>query len=58
MMHILFASQASTLNIVFVSQYLFSSAEFGLWLALVTMTIEVALGGGRRVCFRPRQTEK
>lgn len=29
-----------------------------VWLNLVTMTMEVALGGGRRVCFRLRQTEK
>lgn len=33
-----------------------STAE--LWLESVTMTIEVALGGRRRVRFRRRQTEK
>lgn len=33
-----------------------STAE--LRLESVTMTIEVALGGRRRVCFRQRQTEK
>lgn len=35
-----------------------STAAFGSRLAFVTMTIEVAPGGGRRVCFRLRQTEK
>lgn len=43
---------------VSVPHYLYSTAGFGSRLALVTMTIEVALGGGRRVCFRLRQTEK
>lgn len=39
-------------------RYLHNTAEFGSRLALVTMVIEVALGGGRRACFRRRQTEK
>lgn len=38
--------------------YLHGTAEFGWRLAVVTMTIEVALAGGRRVCFRLSQTEK
>lgn len=39
-------------------RYLHNTAEFGSRSALVTMVIEVALGGGRRACFRRRQTEK
>lgn len=37
---------------------LYGTAEFDLQFGLVTMTMEVALSGGRRVCFRLRQTEK
>lgn len=61
MMHISFSPSSckcSIINPFFVPHYLYSTAEFSSWLALVTMTIEVALGGGRRVCFRLRQTEK
>lgn len=30
----------------------------GLWLAVVTMAMKVALGGGWRVYLRPEQTQK
>lgn len=50
--------KCSVVKRVFVPHYLYSTAEFGSRLTLVTMTIEVALGRGRRVCFRLRQTEK
>lgn len=38
--------------------YLYSTAEFASRLALVTMTIDVALDGGRRVCFIPADRER
>lgn len=52
------SSKPSFVNVCSVPSYLYNTAEFGSWLALVTMAIETALGGGRRVCLRPRQTEK
>lgn len=61
MMHVRFTPlsiERSVVNTFFVPHYLCSTTEFGSQLALVTMTIEVALAGGRRVCFRLRQTEK
>ena len=50
--------KCSIVNTFFVPRYLHNTAEFGSRSALVTMVIEVALGGGRRACFRRRQTEK